>query len=211
MESLRSCRDHLKDLQSRAKELTETGLALDALFAGEEIRLRREDEISRLRAVRGAIVSQLQWLRELELVARRGHTQANLRVSLIGLVVTAVVSTSKPLTAVVGRLFDRLNDREQPFGLVMVCIGPKGLPEDAGVISISRLARQSDRPQPEIVSKLQEDGYLLFSEEAFRLLIDRLIDDVREGKVRLPVSRDKLAEITGVSRQGLNLKITQVE
>ena len=211
MESLMSSRDHLKDLQSRTKELVETGLALDALFAGEETRLRREDEISRLRAVRGAIVSQLQRLRELELLARCGHGETKLVMSLVGLVVTAVVSTSKPLTAVVGRLVDGLTDREQPFGLVMVCIGPDGLPEDVGVISISRLARESNRPQPEVMSKLRENDYLLLTEEAFSVLIDRLVGDVRAGKLQLPVSRDKLVEITALIKSGSRIKVIEVE
>ncbi len=211
MESLRSCRDHLKQSHSRAKKLVETGLALDALFAGEETRLRRENEASRLRAVRRSIVEQLQWLRGIEASASAAHTEVNMMRSVVGLAVTAVVSTSKPLTAFVGRLFDRLNDREKPFGLVMVRVGPNGLPDDVGVVSISQLARQSDRPQPEIVSRLQEEGYLLFSGEAFQFLIDRLLDDVREGKLRLPVSRDELVEAAGADRQGLSLKVTRIE
>ncbi len=211
MESLKASHDYLKDLQSQANELIETGLALDALFAGEETRLRRENEASSLRAVRRSIVEQLQWLGGIEASASAAHTEANLMRSVVGLAVTALVSTSKPLTTVVGRVLDRLTDIQEPFGLLMARIGPGGLPDDVGVISISQLARQSNRPEHEIMSKLQADGHLLFTKEAFSVLMDRLIGEVCEGKQRLPVSRDKLAEIAGVSRQGLRVKITKVE
>jgi len=49
-------------------------------------------------------------------------------------------------------------------------IGPRGLPDDVKAVSVSQSARDSNRPEPEIVKKLQENGYLLLSEEAFSLL-----------------------------------------
>ena len=201
---------HLEDLRSEANNLTETGLALDALFAREERQLNREDEASRLRAVYHAIVEQLQRLQEIEASVSHGHSRANLILSLGELAVTAIVSKGK-LSAITDCLLHGPTDRQQPFGLVMVCVGLRGLPDDAGVVSISQLARESSRPQPEIMNKLSEDGYLLFGEEAFSLLIDRLIGELREGKLHLPVSRDKLVEITGLSKQKLSPKIIRVE
>jgi len=61
------------------------------------------------------------------------------------------------------------------------------------------------------MNKLQADGHFLFSEEAFTLLIDRLIGDVREGKLRLPVSREKLSEIAGLNKPKSRIKIVPVE
>ena len=211
MESLKSFHDHLKDLQPQAKKLIETGLALNALFAGEETRLKREDEASSLRAAYRAIVEQLQRLKEVEASASRGHSQANLILSLGELALTAMVSKGKRLSAITDYLLHGPTDRQQPFGLVMVCIGARGLPDDAGVVSISQLARESNRPEPEIMNKLREDGYLLFSEKAFSLLIDRLIGNVREGRLRLPVSREKLSEITALNKPKLRAKIIEVE
>ena len=211
MENLKPFHSQLKNLQSQAKKLIEAGLALNALFAGEETRLKREDEASSLRAVYRAIVEQLPRLKEIEASVSRGHSQANLILSVGELAVTAIVSKSKRLSAITDYLLHGPTDRQQSFGLVMVYIGPGGLPEDAGVVSISQLARESNRPQPEIMNKVQDDGYLLFSEEAFSLLIDRLIVDIREGKLHLPVSRDKLVEITGLNKQKLRTKIMEVE
>ena len=210
MENLKSFRSHLEDLRSKAKNLTETGLALNALFGGEEARLNREDRASVLKAVYSAIVEQSKRLKEIEASSRRGHSQANLILSLGELAVTAIVSKGKRLSVVADYLLRSPTDR-QPFGLVMVCIGPGGLPDDVESVSISQSARESRRSQPEIINKLQEDGYLLFTEEAFSLLIDRLIDDIRAGKLNLPVSRDELAEVIGLSKPKPGIKLIEAK
>lgn len=106
-----------------------------------------------------------------------------------------MASKNKGLLAISGHLLSNLGSKEHPFGTVVVCIGPKGLPDDAKVISISELARESNRDESEVINTLQERGYLLFSEEAFSRLIYRLISDVQEGRLLLPVSTEKLAEI----------------
>jgi len=211
MENLEPFHSQLKNLQSQAKRLTESGLALNALFAQEEIRLKREDEASSLRAVYRAVVEQFQRLEGTEASVRRGHSQANLILSLSGLAVAAMGSKSKQLSAIAHYLLQTPANEQQSFGLVMACIGPKGLPDDVRCVSISQLARESGRPQPEIINKLQEDGYLLFSQEAFTVLIDRLIDHVRAGKLNLPVCRDKLAEITGLNKPKPRIKVIEAE
>lgn len=211
MGNLKSFHDHLRNLQSQAKKLAGAGPALNALLATEGTRLKREDEASRLRVMCDDIVEQLQRLRQIELSASRGQNQANLILSLVEAGVTAIVSKGRRLSAMTDCLLRAPSDRRQPFGLVMVCIGPRGLPDDVGVISVSQLARESNRSETEIMSKLRDDGYLLFTEEAFSLLIDRLVVDVREGNLPFPVSRDKLVEITGLNKQKLSPKITRVE
>ena len=211
MGSLKSFHDHLRNSQSQAKKLNEAGPALNALFAEEGIRLTSEDEASRLRAMYDAIVQQLQQLRQIELSASCGHNQANLILSLIEATVTAIVSRGNRLSAVADCLLNGPTTRRQSFGLVVVCIGPGGLPDDVRVVSISQLARQSGRSQPEVMNKLGGDGNLLFSEAAFSALISRLVGDVREGKVRLPVCKETLAEITGLNKQILRPKITALE
>jgi hypothetical protein len=130
---------------------------------------------------------------------------------LIELAVKVVVSKGNQPSAVEDYLLPESTSRKQPFGLVMICVGPGGLPGDLGVVSISQLARESHRPEPEIRNKLQRDGYLLFSEEEFSLLVDKLIADVREGKLRLPVSREKLAEIAELNNPKSRIKIVPIE
>lgn len=211
MESLKSFHDRLKNLQSEGKKLIEARLALNALFVEEEIRQKREDGVSILMMVRCAIVEQLQRLRHLETSASYGHSQANLALFPAGLALTAMFSKSNLPSAIADYLRRGPGDRHGPFGMVMVRVGPKGLPDDAKAISISQSARDSDRLEPEIVNRLQKDGYLLFSEEVFSSLIDKLVADVLQGKLSLPVSKEKLAEIVRLNKPKSRIKIVPVE
>ena len=212
METVKSFHNHLENLQSQAKKLTETALALNTLFAGEETQLNREDEASSLRTVHRTIVEQLERKEYSESLASYGDSKASLAFSLTGLAAKAIVAVTKSQQArdIVSDFFDT-EAHKKPFGTVMVCIGPKGLPDDARVISISQLARGSNRPQTDVMSKLQDDGYLLFSKEAFSLLVERLVGDVRGGKLHLPVSRDTLMEIRAFSKPKPCIKVIEVK
>jgi len=211
MEGLKSFDDRLKDLQPQGKKLIETMVALNALFIDEEVRQKREDEASILMTVRCAIVEQLQDLKRIETSASLGHSQGNLVLFPIGLALTAMFSKNNRPSAITDYLLHGPGDRHCPFGTVMVCVGPKGLPDHARAVSISQLARDSNRLEPEIVNGLRENGYLVFSEEVFSSLIDRLITYVRQGKLCLPVSRERVAEIAGSNRPESRLKIVPIE
>jgi hypothetical protein len=202
MEGLNFFHAHVKNLYHRAKKLTSTSLSLVTIFDKEANRLSREDEASRLRALYFSIRRQLYWTKSNEGAASYAHSQANLRISLIALgmrAAIAIVSNNKQLSAISDHLLGNPGNEQRPFGRVLVCIGPEGLPDDAGVVSISQLAREANRLESGVINELREHGYLLLSENAFSLLIDRLIDDIREGRLLLPISREKLSEITASS------------
>ncbi|MFC2004253.1 hypothetical protein ACFLUK_01745 [Chloroflexota bacterium] len=206
MGSLKPLHDHLKELRSQAKGLIKASLALNTLFAEERTRLSREDEASSLRALYRSIVEQLQRVEGIEASASCGYSRASLTLGLGGLALTALVSRRNRLSAITDYLSQSPLGK-QPFGLVMVCIGPRGLPEDVQVVAISRLARESNRPEHEIISKLRKNGYLLFSGEAFSFLIDGVVSDIREGRLHLPISKLQLTRI----RSSSILKIVPVE
>ena len=211
MESLKSFHDRLKNLESQGKKLIEARLALNTLFVGEETRLKREDEVSILRVVHRAIVEQLQQLEQIEASASCGYSQASTVLFVAELAATAIVAQGNRTSAIKDYLLRKSTDKKEPFGLVMICSGPNGLPDDAKAVSISQLARESNRTEPAIVNKLQKDGCLLFSEEAFSPLVDRLIADVGQGKLHLPVSSEKLVEIAGLNKPKSRIKIVPIE
>jgi hypothetical protein len=197
MESLKSFHDHLGNLQHQARKLISAGLSLTELFAEQAKRLSREDEASRLRTSYRAVVEQLERAKRDEGSASYAQSQVNQEVSLIALGMAAgraAVSKNNRLSTISDSL-KSVSIKKLPFGNVLVCIGPKGLPEDVEVISISRLARDSKRLESDVIIELQKRGYLLLSKEAFSLLIDKLVDDVRKGRLRLPISGEKLSEI----------------
>ena len=198
MEGLTLGNTSLKNLRSQAEGLTSASLALTALFDEETSRLKRLDEASRLKALYFSIKQQLDRAKSSEDAAGYGHSKAKLITSLGGLGVgIAIKMTSKDerSSAFSDYLLRNLGGKERPFGTVLVCIGPKGLPDDVQVVSISELARESNREESEVINILRERGYLLLSEEAFSRLIDRLTTDVKNGWLLLPVPTEKLAEI----------------
>jgi hypothetical protein len=213
MATMKISHSYLEDLQPEGKTLIEAASALNALFDKEEAHLKREDEASTLRAVYRTIIEQLEQVRRSESFACHGDSRANLIFSLTGLaakIVVAATTKNQRTWNIVGSVFDT-EGRRKPFGTVMVCIGPKGLPDDARAVSISQLARESNRPQTEIMSNLRDNGYLLFSEEAFSLLIENLVGAVRGGKLDLPISTDKMAETTGLNKPAPRIKVIRVK
>ena len=188
----------LKNLGDQARKLTSTGLSLTKLLTEEASRLSRRDEASRLKALYFSIRQQLDWVKRSEDTAKYGYSQANLIVSLGGLAVSGIikmVSENKQLSTFSDHLLTSLTSKRPPSGRVLVCVGPKGLPDDVGVVSISRLARESNREEPQVINGLRKGGYLLFDGKAFSLLIDKLINDIQEGQLYLPISTEILADI----------------
>ena len=197
MENLKSFYDQLENLQRQAKTLTLAGLSLITLFDEEAKRLDREDEASRLRALFNAIAEDLERVKSSESSASYAHSQVSLVVSWSTLGVAAVMAMVSKDNRLSSHLLKSLgNKKKPPFGNVLVCIGPEGLPDDVEIVSVSRLARESNRLESEVINGLGERGCLLFSEEAFSRLIDKLVEAVREGRLRLPISREKLSQIT---------------
>ncbi len=199
MEGLPPHNTYLKNLKHQARRLASTCRSLITLFEEEVNRLSREDEASRLKTLYSSIRQQLDQAKRSEDSASYAHSKADLIYSLGGLALGGIVkrvSKNKRLSSFADYLLESPANKECPLGSVLVCIGLKGLPDDVRVVSISKLARESNRHESEVINELQETGCLLCSENEFPLLIDRLIDDVREGRLCLPISREKLLEIT---------------
>jgi hypothetical protein len=208
MADMNALHDQLKNLRDRAVELASTVLSLGTVLTEEANQLSREDEVSRLKVVYSSTRQQLDIAKRSEDSARYGHSKANLIFSLarLGLSATAMVSKNKQLSTISRHLVENPISKERPFGNVLVYIGPDGLPNDVEVVSVSRLARESNRPESEVINKLRARGCLLFSKEEFSLLVDKLVIGVREGRLHLPISKENLSEITLSSQSTLRAK-----
>lgn len=131
MENLTSHSASVKSLQLQAAKMVSAGPDLTALLDQEASCLKRKDEASRLIVLRSAIVEELDRARSMERAASYGHSKAKLTGSLIGLVAGIAIGTAtqnKRLRAFSCDLLENLGGKGLPFGRVMVCIGPKGVP-----------------------------------------------------------------------------------
>ena len=199
----------LKNLRYQVRKLTAVGLSLSNLFAEEAGRLNQRDEASRLEALYFSIRQQLDRAKRDEDIASYEYSKAKLIVSLGRLAVGGtikMVSKNKELQAFSDHLLNSLGGEQRPFGMVLICVGPRGMPDDVQVVSISRLARESNQEESEVINELQRHGCLLFSEKAFSFLIDKLACDVQEGRLLLPISTEKLTETKTSSCLKLEVK-----
>jgi hypothetical protein len=189
----------LEDLRHRARELASAVDSITILLDEEAIRLRRKDQVARLNALRSAVLERVERVRMEERAASSGHSQATLVVSLfrLGAGVITMASENRTMRAISRQLLAGPGGREPPFGTVLVRVAPGGIPEDVDVISISSLARESNRGEREVMDGLLGGGNLLFDSEAFSFLIDRLVAEILRGALGLPVSTEKLSQLQG--------------
>jgi hypothetical protein len=199
---------NLKDLRQRAKELALGVESLAAQFEKEDTHLKQRDDVARLRALCSAVLQGMEWAKSMERAASYGHTEARMVSSLfqVGAGLIMMMSEDRMMQAISHELLAGPRGREPNYGSVLVRIGPEGLPEDVEVISISSLARESKLGESEVINRLLESGNLLFGEESFSHLIDRLTGEILKGKLSLPVSAERLSRLQGWRAVRLNPK-----
>jgi len=182
-------------LKGRACALADAAESLATLLDEEATRLKRMDQIERLRQLGSDISKDFEAVRQGEDRARSGESEVTAVDLLAGLATKLIgkASDSKSLQIMSDHLLTAPTRRNPTFGTVLVAIGPKGLPDDARVVSVSFRARESKRPESEIIKELRSAGKLLFSERSFSLLIDSLSNDILNGKLSLPVPMESLS------------------
>ncbi len=157
MEGLESFHAYLKSLSHQAGILAEAVVSLSESFEAEAGRLTREDGAQRLKAIHAAVTEELEQARRLESAVSYEHTKAILPFEVVGFfakIIMAATTEKPPVLKLVSQVCDTSTAKKPPYGTVMVCIGPKGLPDDVRVVSISGLARESNQPESEITQKL---------------------------------------------------------
>ncbi len=209
MESLDAFTARLKDLHHQAATLASAVLSLTGIIEGETDRLRREDEALCLRALHSSVKQQLDVAKRSEDSASYDHNKANSILNTWGFVLDSIIriaSKNKQVSTTSSHIFQNLSIRDRPFGKVLVSIGPIGLPGEVGVVSISEKARDSNRPESEVMNDLLKGGYLLLSGYEFSLLIDKLVSSVLQGQMCLPISGQTLSDMRVSSEQVLRVK-----
>lgn len=181
-------------LRVRACELANAAESLATLLDEEANRLKRGDQVERLHQLRCDIAKDLETARQAEDRASSRETALTAFDNVAGLATSLIAkdSNSKGFQALSDHLLAAPTYRKPVFGTVLVAIGPKGLPDDVHVVSVSCWARESKRPESEISKELRSGGKLLFSERSFSLLIDTLSNKILNGELSLPVSVERL-------------------
>jgi len=184
----------LKGLQEKATKLVSAIESLTVLFDQEETRLKRKDEVTRLKLFGSTTLQQTEREKSTELSARMGYNQGKLFVQGAGLLMAGLSKNNKVQSFARSLLTEAVGTKPS-FGTVRIRIDDKGLPNGVEVVCISRLGRELNQSEPEIINRLKKDGSLLFSEENFSRLIDKLVEGILKGQLTLPVSIQTLSKM----------------
>ena len=184
----------LKGLQKKAAKLASATESLTTLFDQEETRLKRKAKVTRLKLLRSTILQQAEQERVTEISASIGYKQRTLITQSAGLLIS-VFSKNNKVQSVARSLREKSASEKRAFGAILIRIDKKGLPNGVDVVHISRLSRESNRSETEVINCLKKDGSLLLSEENFSRLIYKLIEGILEGYLTLPVNIQKLSQI----------------
>jgi uncharacterized coiled-coil protein SlyX len=194
----------LKELQCQLRRQTavveELGPVLDQCAKS----VLRRDQAVHLHALSTRIMREVDDAQMTEVVASNEFSKRKLRRGALsfaaGALLAAIAGQGDSLSRG-ARLVQPVLGQKVPFGTVLVAVGKDGLPDDVNVVSLSRLARDSNRSESEISDVLRERGYLLIAPKIFAALVDKLESRVLDGSMSLPVSIGNLSsELPGIMR-----------
>ncbi|AKG53542.1 hypothetical protein DGWBC_0879 [Dehalogenimonas sp. WBC-2] len=88
--------------------------------------------------------------------------------------------------------------RQNTFGTIMVCVSKGGLPDDVHIISISKISREHNRPETEIIRELRKRGETLFTLKLFDVILGTLNEKLAKGTLHLPISVQQLLAVVAI-------------
>ncbi len=184
----------MEGLEQAITKITELKAGLPAL-ASELARasewLSRRDQVRGLEEAAQEVLKRVQAASSSEMLIQQqylGQAGARVAFGLLTDLVNLIVSKGIPPKT--------LEPTEQPpFRTVLVTVGPRGVPDDLAEVNVSWLARKDGISETEVKECLIAEGYVLFTSEEFRRLVDRLGREILEGRIRLPylLSKSKSA------------------
>ncbi len=202
---------YLLNLKERLRERGSACEALDTFFSKGADRMAREAYIVQLHNLTIRLKQHLEEAVLNEDGAQYASLAGDAVSSIGGLIVKGIGSAigGHPWSseAFEKDLTGRRARKQRTFGMIMVCVGKGGLPDDVHIVSISKLARTQNRSESTIILEIQQSGALLFAPDKFMQLIEELVRDIRKGKSRLPILPEQLpVKLVPVKRPSLNIK-----
>ena len=197
---MESIADFEKWIGIMRSELEQQAIAVKRLavaFNEGDLQLSRHDQAARLRLLLLRTTKEVEDIKQMESAAQyRANNRALLSAGakfIFGGLFMAATRHQDAFKVGAGGAASVLS-KEVPFGTVYIVIGKKGIPEDMKVISVSRLARESTKTEPEVEAIWKHDGYLLVTPERFIELLDKATQVVLDGSLCLPIAVDELIE-----------------
>ena len=190
--------DFEKWIETMSSELGQQVIAVKRLaiaFTEDDIQLIRYEQVARLRILRSRIMAEVESIKQIESTAQMWASKGVLLNGAVAFAVGNLFMATKgrqDAFDIGAQMAREVLGKKAPFGTVFIVIGKEGIPEDVRAISVSRLARESNRSESEIEVGLRHDGHLLVAPEQFDQFSDGVERAVFDGSLSLPISIDRL-------------------
>ena len=195
---MESIADFEKWIETARSELGQQTIVIRQLafaFAKCDVQLVRRDQVALLRILKSRITEEVENLKRIESAAQMGSNDAILLSSGAAFALGslfAAASGRKDAIHIGARMASSVLSKKVPFGTILITIDTQGIPEGVKVISVSRLARESNMSEPDVEKNMKNDGYLPMTPEEFAKFLERVDSEILNGSVSLPTSVDEV-------------------
>jgi len=180
----------IEGLRCEIKALEEAVVTLDKAFAQEADHLRRYDQAQCLDDLRARLTQEIAEIQRAESAASYSFTKGRFLTGLAKAFGASLSSVARPTNEnplIIGARYAAGEWRKSaPFKTVAVVVGPKGIPEDVRTVSLSRVARETGKPESEVRAALEGRSYRIMMPGDFLRFLGELKDKVLKGTATLP-------------------------
>ena len=170
MEILIELRGLKSKLSNKLAILTGDVSELNNVLNSTATSLRQRDQIASLHALKSKTMKEVQNEQMAEYEAERYFNRSKAIAGMVsfplGSIIAATLNQKNPLS-IGAKMFSRELGKKAPFGRFLIAIGGKATFDDISVISVSRLAREREATESEIISSLRDKKLLFLSPERF--------------------------------------------
>jgi len=164
---------------------------LAVAFAECNIQLIRRDQVARLGILKSRIMEEVENLKGIESAAQMGATGGAFWGGVAAFTIGSLFAAAKGRQDVYNiglQIASSVLSREVPFGTVLITIDGQGIPNGVKAVSTSRLARESNKTEPEVETSLKHDGFLLMTPEVFAKFLEKVENEILDESVCLPLA-----------------------
>ena len=166
------------------KQLNDALSSLEARMLEEAGYIDKLDRMARLDAFKARLADKVYSIQQEEEISRRAFDGTKLPLSILGFAIGSIAGViskqGNPLALGFGMFGNQL-EKQSCFGMVMMGLKEGHKIKDIEVIAISRLARESNTTEVEIISSLEGQGYSLMTPEDFLEALDYMKQAIKEG------------------------------
>ena len=195
MASLTNYHLHIQEMRRQLKRQVDALVMLGDRFAREAQYQYQHDQARSLDELMKRVEQEIKDMKGMETAASIGFMKGAVIFSLaqfaIGSLLAAAIRSDEHPLSVGARLAESSLERTATFSNIVIAVGTGGLPYNVKTISVSKLARDHDKEDSEVIATL-ESSFHVMTIDNFFIILEDLKGKVLQGVLTLPVSASYL-------------------